>query len=180
MSFSFRSRRPPLRHSKRLPREIEDQLRVLVFDAEDGPYDPAVPQLIIGNPESLCNGLCYISDKGPYGSKFVFRHAASEGKYTTECGCIKKYEVDGRSTDIPIKLQIHRLHLMFRHPYRLEPKYAAMVVMKLFLNMPVPEQLQIKPEEWDEAEKKEAEKKEAKKKAEEKKEEEERTSESPE
>ncbi|KAI1769364.1 hypothetical protein GGR53DRAFT_461524 [Hypoxylon sp. FL1150] len=145
--MSFGPRRQPLKHSKRLKRDIEDELRVLVFDAEEDPTDRKVQQLIIGNPVSLCNGFAYISGEGPHDTTFVFHHAVGEGRYTVQCGCIKKHEADERTTELPLKLQLHRLKLMFRPPYKLEAKYAAMVVMKLYLNMPVPEELQIKAEE---------------------------------
>ncbi|KAI1777297.1 hypothetical protein F4818DRAFT_457176 [Hypoxylon cercidicola] len=129
----------PSRRSKRLPRELEDQLKDFVFDAGDGPY-MGMPQLIIGNAESCCHGVCHIKSGG---IEFMFHHA--KGKYNTECGCIIKCEPNDETLQLPAELELHRLKLMFRGPYKMEAKFAAIVVMKLFLGIEVPKELRIKP-----------------------------------
>ncbi|KAI4865951.1 hypothetical protein F4820DRAFT_469316 [Hypoxylon rubiginosum] len=138
--MAFAPNKPPKR-SRRLPREIEDELKVGFFDSGDS-SDAVMPQLIIGNGESCCHGVYYQKPDGP---EFAFHHA--KGVYNTTCGCLIECKPDDETLQLPAELELHRLKLMFRGPYKMEPKFAAMVVMKLFLGMEVPEQLRIQPRE---------------------------------
>lgn len=127
--------KPPPRPSRKLPRELENELKVGVFDQGDDQYN-GDPQLIIANSESGCYGLCHMR---PEGTGFIFHHASIA--YATTCGCLDKMNPGCMSLQIPAELDLYRVKLITTPPYRMEPKFAAMVVMKLFLGLKVPEQL---------------------------------------
>ncbi|KAI0178592.1 hypothetical protein GGR52DRAFT_569502 [Hypoxylon sp. FL1284] len=137
--MSFGPPRPP-RRSRRLPRELEDEIKSEVFEVDDGPNIEDTPHLIVGNRDSCCHGVCYVT---PEGTEFFFHHA--KGKYNTECGCIIKCEPDEETLELPQELRIHRLRLMYRSVYRMEAKFASMVVMKIFLGIEVPEEVGLEP-----------------------------------
>ncbi|XXG95706.1 hypothetical protein Hte_001976 [Hypoxylon texense] len=141
--MSFGPPKPP-RRSRRLPREIEDELIVGVFDSGERVAND-IPQLLIGNAESCCHGAYYQRDDGV---EFAFHHA--KGKYKTTCGCLIKHNPNDETLQLPARLELHRLRLILQGPYKMEPKYAAMVAMKLFLGMEVPEKLRIAPRETTE------------------------------
>ncbi|KAJ8111373.1 hypothetical protein ONZ43_g5636 [Nemania bipapillata] len=135
-----RQRTGPKR-SKHLPEVIERELRILVLDAVEDSRAPGgeVPQLIIGNPESGCHGTYF---HGHDGIEFFFHHC--QMKFATECKCIAK-DTSGETYQIPDELDRYRIQLIRgrKVPFRLEPKLAAMVIMKIFLGMHVPEELRM-------------------------------------
>ncbi|OTB09310.1 hypothetical protein M426DRAFT_6588 [Hypoxylon sp. CI-4A] len=135
--MAFAPRERPPRRSRLLPKELEDELRVLVFDQGNNTYN-GDPDLIIGNPETGCYGLCYLN---PNGTKFIFHHVAT--KYATTCKCLVHGEKGDETFQIPHSLDLQRLRLILIGPIRMEPKLAAMVVMKAFLGMELPEQLRL-------------------------------------
>ncbi|KAI2469624.1 hypothetical protein F4781DRAFT_442532 [Annulohypoxylon bovei var. microspora] len=124
--------------SQTLLQGLEDDLRVGVFDQGDGPYN-GDPELIVPNGRSGCFGLYLIT---PDGVEFIFHHATM--KHATTCDCLTKMNPGDTTFQIPAELDDHRLRLMQQRPYRMGPKLAAMVIMKLFLGLEVPEPLCIK------------------------------------
>ncbi|KAI2610586.1 hypothetical protein GGR54DRAFT_373932 [Hypoxylon sp. NC1633] len=136
--MSFAPPQPP-KPSKTLSRELEVELRVGVFDQADGSDDD--PQLIIGNIESGCYGLCHI--KGAK-TTFIFHHVRMS--QATKCRCLVRGKLGDKTTQIPDELKAHRDQLTVSGRHQMEPKLAAMVVMKIFLGLQVPEQLRIKQE----------------------------------
>ncbi|KAI0009593.1 hypothetical protein F4779DRAFT_617488 [Xylariaceae sp. FL0662B] len=130
-------------------KELEDELRVLVFDFNEAPSRHLAqrsvlskePHIIIGNVESGCHGLYFVR---PDGTEFVFHHASL--KYATQCRCLERGEPGDMTLQLPDYLDYHRLQLIVGRGPRMEPKLAAMVVMKLFLGMDVPEPLRFDPE----------------------------------
>ncbi|KAI3318959.1 hypothetical protein HD806DRAFT_539664 [Xylariaceae sp. AK1471] len=132
--------------SKCLPKKIENELRILVFDAVDEfrPIGGKAPEIIIGNTESGCHGLCFHK---PDGTQFVFHHTKMQ--FATECKCLVPAapgDGDKMTYQLPQNLDRYRIRLIRGRnvPFRLEPRLAAMVVMKLFLGMAVPEPLRLK------------------------------------
>ncbi|KAI0453487.1 hypothetical protein F5B21DRAFT_479468 [Xylaria acuta] len=133
--------------SKYLPETLESQLRANVLDAVDdfsalGSNNG--PQLIIGNLNSGCHGTYSHRREG---TEFIFHHCKMA--YSTQCRCIVRSSSAGETTfQIPQYLDDHRLRLIFGKcddvPWRLEPKLAAMVAMKIFLGMDVPAPLGMK------------------------------------
>ncbi|KAL7622537.1 hypothetical protein AAE478_008044 [Parahypoxylon ruwenzoriense] len=121
-----------------LPRELEDELRVLVFEQDGGLYN-GDPQLIVGNSDSGCYGLCFLSQTG---TEFIFHHCNM--KYATECKCIVRGEAGDSTMQIPNNLDNHRLGLIFLEPFKMRPRFAAMAIMKLFLGIDVPEPFRMK------------------------------------
>ncbi|KAI8631556.1 hypothetical protein F5Y19DRAFT_463266 [Xylariaceae sp. FL1651] len=127
--------------SKYLPKKLEDELRAVVFDAVDGfPSIGEAPKIIIGNGVSGCYGLYYHE---PDGTEFIFHHWTMQ--FATGCKCLVRRMPKDTTTQLPEDLDKLRIRLIRGKdvPFRLEPKLAAMVVMKLFLGLPVPEQLRI-------------------------------------
>ncbi|KAI1358108.1 hypothetical protein F5Y08DRAFT_333382 [Xylaria arbuscula] len=137
----FSSRQGPA-PSKFLEEHLENELRIGVLDAVvDGlPLDESnkPPQVIIGNLNSGCHGTYR---RSRHGVQFIFHHCKM--KYATQCRCIVQEDIN-KVHDLPKELNQYRLQLIEgRNVHcRLEPKLAAMVVMKTFLGMSVPEPLQ--------------------------------------
>ncbi|KAI1744968.1 hypothetical protein F4680DRAFT_171816 [Xylaria scruposa] len=131
--------------SKSLPRALEDELRIGVLDAVNN-FHPLggrnAPDLILVNVESGCHGTY---SQRPDGVQFVFHHRKMA--HSTQCKCIvRSSSATVQSTfQLPEELDDHRLLLIFGKyhdvPWRLEPKLAAMVAMKIFLGMEVPDPL---------------------------------------
>ncbi|CAJ2500495.1 Uu.00g033480.m01.CDS01 [Anthostomella pinea] len=140
MSISRRSR--DHRTSKYLPPELENELKVHVFiqEALASSYLSG-PQLIIGNVDSGCHAVFHENEDG---TRFYFHHARMV--YGTGCRCIAKGERGDISEQIPAELDSHRIQLILGEGpsgHRMEPKFSAMVVMKIFLGMDVPEELRM-------------------------------------
>ncbi|KAI0554369.1 hypothetical protein F4679DRAFT_294445 [Xylaria curta] len=134
-----------LKPSKWLPRALEDELRIGVLDAVNNFHPLAgrnTPDLILVNVESGCHGTY---SQRPNGVQFVFHHCKMA--HSTQCRCIVRSATEETTFQIPEELDDHRLLLMFGKyhdvPWCLEPKLAAMVAMKIFLGMEVPEPLGI-------------------------------------
>ena len=66
-------------------------------------------------------------------------------KYATQCRCIDQTSEGGKASPLPEDLNQYRIRLIKGHalPYPLEPKLAAMIVMKIFLGMRIPEMLRM-------------------------------------
>ncbi|KAI0206685.1 hypothetical protein F4808DRAFT_466669 [Astrocystis sublimbata] len=130
--------------SKKLPKDIEDELRTDVFDAVDDHVsntNPA-PQLIIANPETGCHGTC--SQHGEI-TQFIFNHGKLA--HSRQCKCMSSSANGEATVLLPRMLDHHRFRLVegeYDDVPALEPKLAAMVVMKLFLGMEVPGPLGLK------------------------------------
>ena len=162
------------RPSKTLPREVEEELRVLAFDMGDGAFNGAAT-LIIGNPDTNCHAVFWAK---PDRTEFVFHHGRLKDKandpkkssysgsssksfssstsssssssilsdHTADnrdksCGCMVRGAPETSTLDIPPRLDEYRLELILgigKSGIKMEPKLAAMVVMKLFLGMEVP------------------------------------------
>ncbi|KAI1813677.1 hypothetical protein GGS20DRAFT_552395 [Poronia punctata] len=124
-------RAPQPRRQSQLPEEIEDVLRDHVLEAV-GESDGITPTLIIGNVDSGCHGMYYY---GPRGRKFVFHHCKMQN--ATSCKCIAD------TAELPEYLEKYRARLIRGRAvtFRLAPRLAAMVVMKSFLGMSIPEPL---------------------------------------
>ncbi|KAK8850980.1 hypothetical protein PGQ11_013459 [Apiospora arundinis] len=141
------------RPSKTLSAELEDDLRVLVFDVGDGAFN-GEPTLIVGNPDTNCHAVFWAK---PDRTEFVFHHGRMKERadptstlettnYDKECGCMVRGENETSTFHIPPRLDEYRLELILgigRGGIKMEPKLAAMVVMKLFLGMEVPEVLRM-------------------------------------
>ncbi|KAK7913875.1 hypothetical protein PG985_011578 [Apiospora marii] len=164
--------------SKTLPREVEEELRVLAFDMGDGAFNGAAT-LIVGNPDTNCHAVFWAK---PDRTEFVFHHGRLKDKandphksysgssnksfsssvsssshsnsmmsdHTADsdkcCGCMVRGEPETSTFDIPPRLDEYRLELILgigKSGIKMEPKLAAMVVMKLFLGMEVPEVLRM-------------------------------------
>ncbi|KAI2631271.1 hypothetical protein GGS21DRAFT_524095 [Xylaria nigripes] len=127
--------------SKYIPKDMENELRVLVMDAVEGFPIPIAnfPQLIIGNVESGCHGV-YLYNP----TKFAFHHCKME--CATQCKCVVQDTHVESTYRLPADLEEYRQCLIngTNVPFRLESKLAAMVVMKIFLGMVVPEPLRMK------------------------------------
>ncbi|KAI1458110.1 hypothetical protein F4805DRAFT_457023 [Annulohypoxylon moriforme] len=117
---------------------LEDEIRVGVFDQGNVPHN-GDPQLIVPNGRSGCYGLYFIT---PEGVEFIFHHAIM--KFATTCGCLTKMKPGESTMQISAELDEHRLRLIRQRPYRLGPKLAAMVIMKLFVGLEVPEVFRMK------------------------------------
>lgn len=161
------------RLSKTLPRDVEEELRVLAFDMGDGAFNGAAT-LIVGNPDTNCHAVFWAK---PDRTEFVFHHGRLKEKandphhsnnsfssspsssssnrsvisdHTADsdksCGCMVRGEPETSTYDIPPRLDEYRLELILgigKSGIKMEPKLAAMVVMKLFLGMEVPEVLRM-------------------------------------
>lgn len=131
-------RRDGVLQSRVLPKEIEAELRVDVLDGGFIPRD-GNPQIIIVNQKTGCRGHYY--PKGSGGEeekKFVFWH--DRNQTTAECACLVKSAADTDLTwEVPDELENWRLWLITE--LHLEPKFVAMVLIKLYLGMYVPEPL---------------------------------------
>ncbi|KAI0516932.1 hypothetical protein F5B22DRAFT_646277 [Xylaria bambusicola] len=139
---SFSSRRGPF-PSKYLPFALESELRQGVCDAVKDFRPPAgntAPQIIIGNPESGCHGTYF---RSRHGTQFIFNHCKM--KHVTQCNCRMKEAVGEATLRLPDDLDEYRIRLIQGQdvPYPLEPRLAAMVVMKIFLGMKVPAPLRM-------------------------------------
>ncbi|KAI1387787.1 uncharacterized protein F4822DRAFT_430532 [Hypoxylon trugodes] len=135
----FAPRKPP-RRSRRISEELEDEIREYVFDqGDDHESFNEDPQLIIGNTHTGCYGLYYVLVEG---TLFTFHHANMG--YDTVCNCLVKGEPGDETIQIPDYLDHHRIWLITSGPPRMEPKLAAMVAMKLFLGLKVPQQCRMK------------------------------------
>ncbi|GAP85010.1 hypothetical protein SAMD00023353_3900460 [Rosellinia necatrix] len=141
--------------SKILPREMEKELRTLVIDPQDAPavvWDGEAPRLTLVNPDSGCAGIMLRREDG---DEFVFYHriarTAPSPTTTTAaaapCGCFASGVYGDVTRQLPQHLDAHRLELMLGEKvrYRLSSQLAAMVALKLFLGMDVPEPLRIPP-----------------------------------
>ncbi|KAI0116530.1 hypothetical protein GGR51DRAFT_555554 [Nemania sp. FL0031] len=124
--------------SKYLPKNIEDELRHLVLDGvEDSPpVGGDAPQLIIPNVETGCHGTYF--QRGD-GVEFYFHHKVGQ----CQCMVLGTHEVT--TYQIPRLLDDYRIQLIRGRgfPFRVEPKLAAIVVMKTFMGLHVPEELRI-------------------------------------
>ncbi|KAI0534734.1 hypothetical protein GGR58DRAFT_520116 [Xylaria digitata] len=133
---------PGPKPSRHLPKAVERELRIGVLDAVEEFHATGgnSPQIIIGNLESGCHGIYF---HRPSGTEFIFHHCKM--KYATGCKCIARAAVGETTYQIPPHLDKYRLGFILGRnvPFRLEPKLAAMVVMKIFLGMSVPEPLQL-------------------------------------
>lgn len=141
------------RPSRTLSPELEDELRVLVFDVGDGRFN-GEPTLVVGNPDTNCHAVFWAK---PDRTEFVFHHGRlrerADPTSTLEttnrdkrCGCVVRGEPETSTLDMPPRLDEYRLELIMgigRGGIKMEPKLAAMVVMKLFLGMEVPEVLRM-------------------------------------
>ncbi|KAI0836353.1 hypothetical protein F5Y06DRAFT_298716 [Hypoxylon sp. FL0890] len=127
------SPKPSTRQSQRIPWELEEALRVGVFDRGDKAYN-GDPDLTIGNPQSGCFGVCHLA---PEGTRFIFHHQSMAR--AKKCNCFIRGKMGGKTSQIPRELESLRMYLIVLGPYRMEPKFAAMVVMKLFLGLEIPD-----------------------------------------
>ncbi|KAI1129779.1 hypothetical protein F5Y10DRAFT_263840 [Nemania abortiva] len=66
-------------------------------------------------------------------------------RFTNGCNCLVQTARREMTHQIPSYLDEYRVRLILGDnvPFQLEPKFAAMVVMKIFLGLEVPEQLRI-------------------------------------
>ncbi|KAI1141804.1 hypothetical protein F5Y05DRAFT_423489 [Hypoxylon sp. FL0543] len=126
---------PSIRESERIPWELEEALREGVYDRGDDAYN-GEPDLIITNPESGCFGVCHLN---PEGTSFIFHHQAMA--CATTCKCFIRGRTGDTTFQIPRELESFRMQLIVLEPYRMEPKFATMAVMKLFLGLKVPDEL---------------------------------------
>ncbi|KAI0446887.1 hypothetical protein F4803DRAFT_546740 [Xylaria telfairii] len=126
--------------SRYLPRAIENELRTQVLDAVDDfrtSREKNSPELILMNIESGCHGTYSHRHDGVV---FIFHHCRT----ASACKClVSSSSTAGETTyQIPKDLDDHRISLIFGKyphvPWRLEPKLAAMVIMKVFLGIDVP------------------------------------------
>ncbi|KAH9883855.1 hypothetical protein F4778DRAFT_615633 [Xylariomycetidae sp. FL2044] len=140
MSVSAYSRLP--RPSRFLSRALEDALRVGVFDQEPtGPNDD--PMMIIPNGGSGCHAIMY---ERADGIELVFHH--QEMVYASGCRCVVRGAKGAPTLDLPEDLDLHRVGLIFginRDKVQMESRLAAMVVMKVFLGLDVPEVMKMSP-----------------------------------
>ncbi len=126
-----------IRTSKYIPWQLEKELRQLVFDAGHVPNDDDYPQLIVGNAGSSCHGTYYV---GPDGVYFVFHHNKHGPR--KPCKCFVRGDPNIPTYELPQELDEYRIRLIEgKEPIRMEPLFAAMVIMKLFLGMEVPEEV---------------------------------------
>ncbi|KAK8064418.1 hypothetical protein PG994_007056 [Apiospora phragmitis] len=160
------------RPSKTLPRALENELRVLAFDFGDGAFS-GDPTLIVGNPDTNCHAVFWakpdrtefvfhhgrLKEKADPSTKSVSASTSgsTSGSFLKEeettnddkqCGCMVRGAPETSTLDIPPRLDEYRLELILgigRSGIKMEPKLAAMVVMKLFLGMEVPEVLRMRP-----------------------------------
>ncbi len=142
VAFSARRRGPEL-SKYYLPKAIETELRTRVLDAVEESHpvgDNGAPQIIIGNLNSGCHGTYFHRADG---TEFIFHHCKM--KYASQCKCIVKAAAGDTTYQIPEDLDEYRIRLIFGKnvPYRLEPKLAGMVAMKIFLGMSVPQPLRM-------------------------------------
>ncbi|KAI1302862.1 hypothetical protein F5Y03DRAFT_396084 [Xylaria venustula] len=135
------------RPSRYPPQDIENELRIQVLDAvevkKQAPRptgNDEAPQVIIGNLESGCRGTYF---HGPCGTEFVFHYCKMQ--YATQCKCIIQAAGEDTTYQLPADLDRHRIRLILGQGvrYRLEPKLAGIVAMKIFLGMDVPEPLRM-------------------------------------
>lgn len=125
-----------IKRSKYLPFKLEQELRRLVFDAGEGQSGDA-PQLIIGNSDSCCHGVYHARSDGV---EFIFHH--NKLRPHGPCACFVQGEPDTFFFQLPEALDEFRVRLVEgKEPVQMEPLYAAMVIMKLFLGMELPEEL---------------------------------------
>jgi hypothetical protein len=137
MNRSSPSRDGVLR-SKVLPREIEAELRVDVLDGGFVSRDDN-PQVIITNHATGCRGHYYPNRTQDGQKMFVFWHSQMVDD-AIKCDCIIKSEPGSAMTwVIPEVLDKWRTWLVTE--LNLESKFVAMVVVKLYLGMYVPEPL---------------------------------------
>ncbi|KAI1208285.1 uncharacterized protein F4807DRAFT_462006 [Annulohypoxylon truncatum] len=127
------SPRQPSRLSRTPLQGLEDEIKVGVFDQGNVPYN-GDPQLIVPNGRSGCYGLYLIT---PEGVEFIFHHATM--KFATTCGCLTKMNPGETTFQLSAALDDYRLRLIRQKQYRIGPKLAAMIVMKLFLGLEIPE-----------------------------------------
>ncbi|KAI0139064.1 hypothetical protein F4776DRAFT_617921 [Hypoxylon sp. NC0597] len=129
------SPKPMVRQSKMLPWAMENELREGVFEKGDGSSNED-PDLIIKNPQSGCFGVCHLA---PEGTSFVFYHESMAN--VEACTCYIGPE-RGPVFEIPRRVVPLRMRLMgIIGPCRMELKYAAIIIMKLFLGIKVPDEL---------------------------------------
>ena len=127
-----------IKRSKYLSKQLENELRGLVIDAGPGRRDADEPQLIVMNPDSCCHGAYHV---GRRGVEFFFHHD-KWGKHRP-CACFVKGGPKNPTLRLPPELDAYRIRLIEGHePIRMEPLYAAMVIMKIFLGMDLPEEIQ--------------------------------------
>lgn len=134
--------RPKLqvKRSKYLSQELEKELRRLVLDAGDGPCGLS-PQLIVANPDSYCHGLYYVQ---PDGVEFMFHHNKIQNY--GPCACFIPGEPDSFYSQLPQELDDYRIRLIEgSESIQIEPLFAAMVIMKIFLGLEVPEAFRFVP-----------------------------------
>ncbi|KAF2964143.1 hypothetical protein GQX73_g9434 [Xylaria multiplex] len=133
---------PGPKPSKYLPQAIERELRTSVLDAIEHFHtiEDEAPHIIIGNRESGCHGVYFHRSSG---TEFIFHHCKMA--HATECKCIARAAAGETTYQIPPDLDNYRLRLILGKnvPFRLEPKLAGMVAMKIFLGMSVPQTLQM-------------------------------------
>lgn len=127
-----------LERSKHLSSTLENELRTLVFDSgkiEEGNRDRL--QLIIGNAQTCCQGFYYV---GPEGVEFEFHH--NKMIPHQPCACFVRGKPDTSFWQLPQELNEYRVRLIEGgEPVQMEPLFAAMAVMKVFLGMELPEEL---------------------------------------
>lgn len=127
-----------IKRSKYLPKKLENELRGLVIDAGQA-RNHDDPQLIVMNPDTCCHGVYHV---GRRGVEFFFHHNKWGGKHRP-CECFVKGGPSSPTLRLPPELDAYRIRLIEgREPIRMEPLYAAMVIMKIFLGMKLPEEIQ--------------------------------------
>ncbi|KAI1259727.1 hypothetical protein F5Y18DRAFT_433038 [Xylariaceae sp. FL1019] len=122
-----------LKRSKYIPKHLETELcRNTLFT--ENTSDEDVPQIIVSNSHSECTGQYYRLRNG--GIQFIFHHKE-------QCDCWIPGEPKHPLLQLPKALDGFRLNLIRGRdvPYRMESRFAALMVLKLFLNMDVPADL---------------------------------------
>ena len=125
-----------LKRSKYLPQKVEDELRTLVIDAGNVGHSDE-PLLIIANPDTSCHGTYHVGEQGV---EFFFHH--NKRKAHDPCACLVEGGPRKPTLELPPELDEFRIDLIEgRESMRMEPLYAAMVIMKIFLGMELPKEI---------------------------------------
>ncbi|KAI0022447.1 hypothetical protein F4780DRAFT_197974 [Xylariomycetidae sp. FL0641] len=123
--------------SSLLPAELVKEIRDMVIEKTEGRRGAAGdPDIIVGNQFSACQGVCYLRAAGPV---FHFTHRVAN--YPTLCSCLVKGNRGEEVVQLPEILDLHRHGLVLgvgRLP-KMESRFAAIVVMKMFLGLDVPD-----------------------------------------
>ncbi|KAI0160116.1 hypothetical protein GGR57DRAFT_456449 [Xylariaceae sp. FL1272] len=122
-----------LKRSRYVPKDLEIDLCLNAVLTENI-NDEDVPHIIVLNCHTGCMGQYYLLRSG--GAQFIFHH-------DQQCDCWLGGEPKKPLLQLPEPLDEFRLDLLRGRnvPYRMESRFAAIMVMKLFLGMEVPPEL---------------------------------------